>query len=140
MKSLIGSVSRQMTEDESKVFINAYMAPRFQTEFDESFSEELGFLGKVLKSRLSSCSTAKITNGLALLLVFMSNGNPGNIVMWAYTMHVIAKQNEGQMVTIEDFSNEFPMGVPSEEGLSSVWEAQKDSKGRNLIDKKTNWN
>ena len=138
IKSLIGSASRPMTEDESMVFLNAMMSDAMNVVFDEAFAEELGFSGKVLERRLTVCSTAKITRGLALLLVVMSKGNPGNLVMWAYTMHCIAKGKD-QILTISDFAEFFPIGVPSEEGLSATWDAQKDPiKGGNLID--GDWN
>lgn len=141
IKPLIGAASRQMTMEESKIFLTAMMSPVLKSEFDKAFSVELGFTGQILESRLSACSNVKITKGLALLLVFLSNGNPGNVVMWAYTMHVIAKQKVGCLpITISDFSEFFPMGVPSEEGLCTTWDAQKDpNNGSNLIDDKANW-
>jgi hypothetical protein len=138
IRTLIGSASRPMTKDESGIFLAAIMNPALEGTFDEDFAEELGFSGKVLERRLAACTTAKITKGLAVLVVIMSNGNPGNLVMWAYTFH---KMNKGQVLTINDFANEFPMGVPSEEGFSAVWDSQKNSvNGGNLIDDVKNWN
>jgi hypothetical protein len=138
IRSLIGSASRPMTKDESQIFIGAMMNPTLEATFDADFADELQFSGKVLHRRLETCSTVKITKGLALLIVVMANGNPGNLVMWAYTLH---KMNKGEVLNINDFANTFPFGVPSEEGFSAVWDSQKDSvNGGNLIDDVKNWN
>ena len=138
IRSLIGAASRPMNKDESGIMINAMLNPALQEPFDASFADELGFSGKVLFQRLKVCSEAKIEKGLAVLIVVMANGNPGNLVMWAYTMH---KMNKGSLITINDFAEKFPFGVPSEEGFSEVWDSQKDTvNGGNLIDVSANWN
>lgn len=136
IKSLIGSHSRPMDKDEAKIMINAMMNPKLQEVFDEAASNDIGIEGRILQKRLAACSTAKITYGLAILVIVMSNGSPGNLVMWAYTFH---KMNKGEVLTINDFAHYFPFGVPSERGLSETWESQKDH-GMNLIDDVKNWN
>jgi hypothetical protein len=135
IRSLIDAATRPMTKDESGIFMAAMLNPKLKEEFDEAFSEELGFPGKVLYRRLSVFSTAKISKGLALLTVVMSNGSPGNLVMWTYTFH---RMNKGEMISISDFTDVFPFGVPSEEGLSDIWDSQKHN--GNLIDDVANWN
>lgn len=136
MRSLIGSDNRPMTKQESEMFISVMLNPELDTQFDEQFANKLGFSGKLLYSRLSEFSKAKITRGLALFVVVLSNGNPGNLVMWTYTIH---KMYKGKVVTIHDFVDQFPFGVPSEEGLSAVWDAQKSPTGANMIDNIANW-
>lgn len=138
IRSLIGAASRPMNRDESTIMIKAMLSDDLQKPFDASFAAELGFPGQVLFRRMEVCTKAKIDKGLALMIVIMANGNPGNLVMWAYTMH---KMNKGTLININDFAENFPLGVPSEEGFCEVWDSQKDPvNGGNLIDDAANWN
>lgn len=69
--------------------------------------------------------------------------SPGKVVMWAYTLNELFVK-QGRKVTMEDWINEFPMGVPTEEEYQAMWELQKikgptNGGSDNMIDDFRNW-
>lgn len=139
IRNLVDAAVRPMTEDESTIMLNSMLSPRGMMPFDDTASKELGFSGQVLFKRLESYSSTKLTLGLAVMIVIMSKGNPGQLVMWAYTMHCI-DPHEDRPLTINDFAEKFPHGVPSDIGFAQIWDDQKGDKNENLIDQIAYWN
>lgn len=139
MKSLMDTQNRRvMTNEEAELMLRIMMTPEMNDQFDEEMSVQLGFVGQVLYKRLVVCSTVKVTKGVALLVAQLSEGNPGNIVMWTYTLHSMMKDGIKHMITMNDFVNVFPHGVPTEAGYHEIWDAQKNG-GANMLDDKSNW-
>lgn len=50
---------------------------------------------------------------------------PGTAVMWAYTLAVLAQEKKGEEVTMSDWCDAFPMGIPSAQACQDAWEYQK---------------
>lgn len=51
---------------------------------------------------------------------------PGEAVMWAYTLCLLAKQN-GNRFTWNDFCKAFASGLPTPDAMEAAWDAQKGS-------------
>jgi hypothetical protein len=106
--------------------------------FDDNFATQLGFSGQVFKKRLDFYGNVNVTLGVALVVITLCQGSPGNLVMYAFTLARLAKQNNKDLITIDDIANAFPVGFPNERGLREIWDAQKggnwNEKVDNLID------
>jgi hypothetical protein len=114
-------------------------------EFNEEKANSAGEIGMILFQRLLLDET-KISFPLALLICSICNGNPAQLVMWAYTLNRIYREiKKDRVVTIEDWSLKFPIGVPNNEAMRKIWEQQKVSpeelKGGNdnLLDRQWPW-
>ena len=68
-----------------------------------------------------------------LMLSVLCKGNPGNAVLWAYTMCHIAEKNGNAAVTFDDFVQAFPMGYPNARVMLACWDGQKRSTGRSSV-------
>jgi hypothetical protein len=75
---------------------------------------------------------------LLLLLEGLSEGNPGRAVLWAYTIAVWCHTNDKVGMTMSDFIDCYPEGVPSPEDYSTAWEGQKTREG-NALDIGETW-
>ncbi len=103
------------------------------------FGMLLGRAGRLLLDTLSWRS--KITGidvGLATFVVELSAGIAGNLVLWAWTLHQMQKQQPSKTLTIDDFLRVFPDGVPSNAAYSEAWHAQK-LEGDNILDQLQVW-
>jgi len=101
---------------------------------------EKSFLYQVLVKRLEVCSPKSKFSIPLLAFVSTIGDRPGTIVMWAYTLHMMATQlAEPRMVKLEDLAKVFPMGFPTEEEYEQVWDGQKGEKGINLLDVEETW-
>lgn len=138
--SLFKSELREMTENESEAFLQACLAP--EVALTEMTAEKSGPLPRILYNRLCKANGCPITSNLAYLLSVLSGGNPGNLVMLAYSAFKAAeaeKKASNEPVTIGDFMFAFEgTGVPTERAYSKVWDSQKATDGRNLLDT-TSW-
>lgn len=78
----------------------------------------------------------EITVGAALWMASVSD-SPGGIVALAFVLRCL--KNEPGIINLDDLSHRhFAVGVPSQEMLNAVWDAQKDG-GLNLLDQPQFW-
>jgi hypothetical protein len=127
-----------MSEDVSKTYAQAIMLDiQSPAEFVEEDADRLGFSGKVLIDRLK-WGDVRISRGLAAIIVTISKGVPGELVMWAFTLN---KMYNGLTLTASDIAVYFPIGFPIEEAREKIWDAQKDVNAPlgNAVDVKENW-
>src|SRR5262245_56794777 len=116
----IEPMSREMTE----LFLKATMLDMQKPEpFTEKVAAEMGWLGKILYSRLQAYG-GECTVAVAVIVGMLSKGSPGNVVMYAFTLARISKLTE-KIVDTKELSLRFPWGFPTEEGLLEIWDAQK---------------
>lgn len=144
LPTFLGCQGRPMEKDESLLFINLVMAqtnPKVTVTFGQDIADSFGPSGQILFGRLmmSKPNEVLLDTGLAAFLTILAKGNPGNLVMWAWTCRAMFRKVGFRQLTINDFTNEFPMGIPSEEEISKVWEAQKTADFRNNLDDARNW-
>lgn len=124
--SLLKTKTQPMDKEQSEMFMRLLMGEmQGKTQpFTPEQATEFGFLGKVLLSRLD-LGQIKISTALALWCIVLSNGSPGGIVQWAWTMRELFLQHGKRMLTVNDWTMAFPMGVPTEEECSRIWDLQK---------------
>lgn len=107
----------------------------------ENFSlpeEELPFLVKLIKKRISLQMDFEINSDRLLIYIAMLTNNPGNAVMFINYLQYWSKQNNTKVITWDDFNMKiFPFGYPNEEDLLSLWDSIKvkpDKGTDNLLD------
>jgi len=62
------------------------------------------------------------------LMMFASSlcNTPGGAVTWAYTLCALAEKSGESPVGMDEFVQEFPMGIPTEDAMHACWDAQKE--------------
>lgn len=112
-----------MDETTSKLFIECTFSElEKNTEFTEDFASKHPIF-EILFRRLKSANVT-VTIPVAIFVSHLSGGSPGEIVLWAWTLTKLSRQNKCNM---ESLAYAFPMGFPTEEGSSKIWRAQKGS-------------
>ena len=116
-----------MTKEQSEMFIKCFFADQTAKTKGETFNlsiaEQCGALGQILFYRLD-VAKVPVSVGLAIFLMQMSNGSPGELVMWAYTMNRIYDKQR-KLLTMDVLSEHFPWGFPHEKERHRLWDAQK---------------
>lgn len=113
-----------MDKETSEIYIKcSILETRDPQEFTEQHAAQMGMIGKILFPRLKIFG-AKCTLAVALAVCHISAGSPGNVVLYAFTLGRLFKQNN-KIVDMMALSNAFPIGFPNEAGLQAVWETQK---------------
>lgn len=102
----------------------------------EKNQELLGHTYKILKGR-SLTKEGEISETVFAFLTFLSNGNAGTAVLWAAFLNAMVKKHS--KVDMDRIAHCFPMGFPTDEALSKVWDAQKTELGANSVDLAFNW-
>lgn len=138
--SLLSAKTERMDEQTANYFLQFTMLDmNVPKELNKESSGELGPAGQLFYQRLRIFSpNTVISESLAAFLLLISKGNPGKMVMWVYTLHAMAKVTE-RVLTIKDFAQRFPMGVPTPSEYSRLWDLQKGEHGENRLDFKENW-
>ena len=155
VKSLL-DVSRQfvgpLTKESGKVFMECLLLedPVAETQKikreDWIYNEENPSL-QVLLTRLAwPKEVVEISTSLAAFIVFIAKGIPGNLVLWAYTIHKVQQKTGNKVVTLGDLVTYLPYkekGWPTDEGLTEIWDSQKGFVHKvsedNLIDLRETW-
>jgi hypothetical protein len=143
LKSLLDfPAKRTMTQEECGVFLRCCLASNKRAPL-----ENVDFPGfRIIKSRIPEEVNADIDPWLVLLCTNFT-GTPGEAVLWAYTLTEMSYRKKADRkkaetgngrLTVSDFADFFPWGVPPEESLRACWEAQKDG-GANKMDREENW-
>jgi hypothetical protein len=87
------------------------------------------FCYQVLDQRLKVVgSDTKVSPAVKVICSLLSEGSPGEAVMWAYSLHYLLVAENLSKITLTDLSNYFPMGFPTKEARHTVWDAQKGYK------------
>lgn len=138
--SLLEAKVSPMTVEQSRMLITvlAFETDRPEKVFGYEDAKTAGPITQILWWRIDPCKI-KLHLGLAMWLATLSKGNPGNAVMWAWALREMQiRKNYGSPITTKDWVDFFPMGVPTQEGLSTTWDAQKRS-GGNVLDNADSW-
>lgn len=129
-----------MTKEQAKIFLECVMSElMIENELNESNHKQLGLTGEIFYQRLQF-QKVKISLQATIFLVLMAEGNPGKIVMWAYTITRMFQKYK-RYITLNELSDSFPMGFPSEEEQGEIWDDQKRKIAPygNMIDDPNNW-
>ena len=100
--------------------------------------KEKPFTFKVIEKRLEFCFTYKINDARLILLICAVAENPARIIMYLWYLQSWCHKNGVREVDFEMFTIRiFPMGFPTEQVMSDIWDAAKVSDGKqsyNLAD------
>ncbi len=137
---------RPMTRDESMSFVKINFIPTDGLVTPNNF-EAVPWANepivRILMARLkNSCvGDTPMDSRLPLWFALLSEGVPGNAVIWAYdtliAMEIKAELNIGYDLT--HWAERFATGVPTEATLSAFWRSQKTPQGGNLLDSSEAW-
>ena len=122
---MLGLKVRPMTEVESRLFIILSITPEKVVESQReqmSDPKKIPFVIAVLVSRLQDPLLVDLKT---ILLCSSFCRTPGQSVMWAFTLTRMLERKNWQRITIDDWVNAFPMGIPIEEEQLKAWDAQK---------------
>jgi hypothetical protein len=129
-----------MTREEAMLFINlAGHESAAQHIHDIAMKESPIY--SILHSRLEAAGIV-VSPLLKYWLGGLSNGVPGNAVLWAWTCASLPTTGETSDILI--WASAFPTGVPTDQAYRDAWDAQK---GRNcgapsvdnMLDQKEVW-
>jgi len=133
-----------MTEEESRMFMSITMMDMQGIPPEAEKLTKEAPICLIIDSRLEMAGV-RTTVAVLLWMDIVCDGNPGNAVMWAYTLCHIAEKRGHNTVTWDDLIMSFPNGFPVERTLRQCWEAQKqrpDSKKGipdNKMDMRASW-
>ena len=144
-KGLLGTQTRPMTDEESRLFFALTTA---EMESDEKAINGLhsfmadSLLFKVLQKRLESVGLDKLVSKSLQMFVSAYADTPGQVVMWAFTLARMIEEHK-RKVTLSDWTMRFPMGMPTTEASDERWDAQKGhimkQECDNCLDDLDNW-
>lgn len=147
--SLLNQPVREMTLDEAKLFVllcqvkNNPGVPKHMTLVDAT---RFGRFGELVFRRMEAHSlNTRITFALSIWIHEMCKGIPGRNTLWCWTLHQMLKENKANTVpmTLLNWAQKFPMGIPTDEAYNTVWAAQKkviEGVGSiNLLDSLETW-
>lgn len=118
-----------MDDGTSKMFMQLTMAELAKPALPVIPQLEASFPYKVCVSRAEYLGFTEITWPAAALIAHLSSGNPGNIVMYLSYL-----RNNYSCLNMNAITGAFPMGFPSAKDWETMWDAQKDEKGKNGLD------
>jgi hypothetical protein len=139
---------RRMDDDEAKMLITVNFAPGFKEPM--TAQQLLDFLSQDGKTQLPFglavlVQRLGLTQGkyspAAVMLAAQLSVSPGESVMWAYTLFLLAQQNNN-IVTLDDLiMGPFADGFPTDKAKARIWDAQKKPGAPlgNLLDAKETW-
>ncbi len=132
-----------MTEEQTFLFMKCRLIEVHSSGlFDAARAKDLDTGGEILRSRLDwggGGDPCRLSVGLAcFVLAGLSEGNRGNLVMWALVLHRLYRQKRAPL-TMDDFAEAFPVGFPTAGERDRVWDAQKTHTG-NSVDSPETWN
>lgn len=122
-----------MTKELSEMFLQATLLELQDKRdgrlrgFTEEDSNQMGFPGRLLWSRLKIYGRGETQVGMSAAIIALAQcRNPADVVMWAFTLNRLYIEQQ-KIVTISDLAEAFPIGFPNEKGKEEVWDAQKIS-------------
>jgi hypothetical protein len=132
-----------LTPDSSKMLITMLMGDSTPERLEKLHLDMMTvFPYAVMYKRLESFRPVACKNIDKRVLVLVSAlcTSPGQAVLWAYTLAALAAS---KLYTLEDWCETFPVGTPTEEAISKLWDHQKGFKhgieADNLLDNPDYW-
>ena len=127
---------RPMTQDETETFLRLYFIEKSGKPID---MKRAGALLQIFEHRLEWAGLeSRVTESLMLWCAFLSKGSPGNCVMWAYQLAYLSEKVYKGLISITQWADEFPNGIPTDEHYESCWEKQKNN-SYNFLDNIDYW-
>lgn len=122
---------RPMTSDESETFVNVYFMDReAKAEPIEQLAEKMQQAGsmpfgvELMMKRLAVFAPSLAVREPVLLFLVSISDSPGQVVMWAFYL-VRRTRQLGRAISIDDIAQDFPLGFPTTDAMSELWDEQK---------------
>lgn len=121
---------RNLTKEEAEAFATCVLNAKSIDEDEElrkaleSKTMNSAGLAGVLWVRIKAIHTYRITQSVALFMSFLLK-NFGDSTMYANYFQYWAYRHGKSLLTISDFANIFPLGVPTEKAMEKLWARQK---------------
>jgi hypothetical protein len=143
-----------LTRDESGLMVACLMedklgkmpseADQEKEEYKEFWDGGMFEMARVILTKRSAGHGIAVffTYGVIALLMAVTNGSPGNLVMYMAYLANWSNAHDTETIDINVFANIFAMGTFSEADLQKAWETQKvrDKEfGDNLLDRQSFW-
>ena len=129
-----------MTEDQSRNYLHLMMVEQRSglefpgNDFQKEVESDFGF--SLIKARLEAVNIYDRVSKPLLLFITLLCDTPAELVLWAYTLTKIAEENPNGQIDFLLFSQYFPFGIPTKDGFSRLWDAQKgDGPHGNWLDR-----
>jgi len=126
----------EMSEMESKIFTSCILHELKNEDVPDKLKTHPCYLKfeSLLEKHNVPCGQWPI-----MFITFITQ-HPAKLTMFAYAFYLISKK-VGREVQMQDFSDFFPMGFPSEFEYRMVWESQKDPdcQNSNFLDTEGAW-
>lgn len=130
---------RPMTKEEASIFVNVSFSEKVcKAPLEEEPDIVIPAGLQILRGR---CKGAGIqVSEWTLLWLTMLCDSPGKCVMWAHSL-VHATRKLGKVITIAEWTELSPNGVPTEQAYQDFWAAQKkhDAPSNNYLDTQEAW-
>lgn len=143
LPTLCGTKCQPFDKETTNTFLGLLMAEMNQAEvelFNQTNVENFGTIGHILLQRLNLTQGVQVTVRCAVLIAILSNGSPGAVVLWAWTLREIWLKTK-QPVDLRAWTDNFPMGVPTQSEVDRIWDAQKGAgPNGNQLDNALIWN
>lgn len=113
-----------MTEDNTKFFMSLLMSK--DDEVRNEIPKIVNFWSfKAMEKRLEVCHKYTLDNRSKIFIFVLTDGTIGQMVMYITYLQYVAKKRNWRSISIEQLADIFPMGFPSKEDLSKLWDSQK---------------
>lgn len=127
--------TRPMTKEESEMFVMLCISENMPTKEDS----DAPILFRILKKRLEWAGFDQcVSENVMLWCSYLAKGNPGKTVMWAWQVAYLSKNIYDSPISMTQWTDQFPSGVPTDEFYEVTWDLQKDG-GANLLDNVKYW-
>lgn len=126
-----------MTKDEATLMFNILSSdmPKFKEELKDKNLDGFGGLGTIFSRRLLAHGVRIRLDAAVFVLVLIDT--PGDSTLWVWTLFNIQRDAD-HIITLDDFVEAFPMGVPALDSYRAAWAAQKKNY-ENMLDQTETW-
>ncbi len=121
-----------MSKEDSKAFLTATMAqmrgekPLSAADLRSMIeTKDAPFSVKVMAARLTLADDACRFAPMTVLFLTSLCNSPAKVVLWAHYLVRRTYELDGGIVDNGVLAIDFPMGFPTDEGVSAIWDAQK---------------
>lgn len=135
-KNVDQAETREMTEEESKIFICCFMHEEKMNKDPKLMEllESKDNYSSILWNRLKGCHTVDVSPAVCLFLGYHIS-NLGISTMVANYLQYVAHKHQIKNIGMHDVGMKvFPHGFPTEETWRMLWEMQKADDGGNILD------
>lgn len=133
---------KPMTKEQSEIFLKLMLAKPKEIPIENDEELNTSFLSQIIIKRIKAYKLPYSLSNLFLLMSLSCGVNtPGKAMIILALSFQYYNKNPKSLLTIEDWANIFPFGMPSEKEFDQMWDSQKksDEPLGNMVDNPENW-